>query len=139
MGARRLLLALETSIGRDAVNRTVLDELFRHFHSLKGISGMVELRVAEDLAHHLEDYLRALRQGEAMLTPEGVDALFDGAQVLEQVIGARRTGTPSPSIDAALARIARLVARSDEPNAPGGAAPAPASADLPRWRCTFIP
>src|SRR3954467_2602344 len=107
MGVRRLLLALEVSVGRAEINRGVLDELFRHFHSLKGISGMVELRVAEDLAYHLEDYLRALRQGGAMLTPGGAGALFDGTQVLEQVIGARRTGTPSPSIDAALARIAR--------------------------------
>ena len=51
MGVRRLLLTLEGSVGRAEINRRVLDELFRHFHSLKGISGMVELRAAEDLAH----------------------------------------------------------------------------------------
>jgi chemotaxis protein histidine kinase CheA len=90
MGARRLLLALETSIGRDAVNRTVLDELFRHFHSLKGISGMVELRAAEELAHRLEDYLRVLRTGDTVLSRDGLDALFDGTETLEQVIAARR-------------------------------------------------
>ena len=115
MGVRRLLLALEVSVGRADIDRGVLDELFRHFHSLKGISGMVELRPAEDLAHHLEDYLRALRQGEAILTAEGVDALFDGAQMLEQVIGARRAGTASPSIDAVVGRIAHLVATVASP------------------------
>ncbi len=65
-GVRRLLLALETSVGRADINRPVLDELFRHFHSLKGISGMVELRQAEDLAHRLEEFLRALRQGDVL-------------------------------------------------------------------------
>ena len=30
--------------------------------------------------------LRALRQGDAMLTTEGMDALFDGTQMLEQVV-----------------------------------------------------
>ena len=60
-GVRGLLLALEGSIGRADINRAVLDELFRHFHSLKGISGMVEVRQAEVLAHRLEDYLRVLR------------------------------------------------------------------------------
>ena len=55
MGARRLLLALETSIGRGTVNHGVLDELFRHFHSLKGLSGMVELRAAELPVSALED------------------------------------------------------------------------------------
>src|SRR4029077_4011965 len=79
-GVRRLLFALESSVGRTAINRAVLDELFRHFHSLKGISGMVELRAAEDLAHRLEEYLRALRQGDTILTADGLDALFAGTQ-----------------------------------------------------------
>jgi two-component system chemotaxis sensor kinase CheA len=147
MGVRRLLLALEVSVGRADINRGVLDELFRHFHSLKGISGMVELRPAEDLAHHLEDYLRALRDGAAILTAEGVDALFDGAQMLEQVIGARRAGAATPPIDSVVSRIARLVATvtTAEERA---SVPAPSATrdsgprqtpSVPRWRCTFAP
>ena len=142
MGARRLLLALETSIGRGTVNHGVLDELFRHFHSLKGISGMVELRAAEELAHRLEDYLRVLRSGDAALTREGLDALFDGTQTLEQVIAARRAEIPLPAIDVIAARVARLVA-SREPvaavaAAAGDIAPvAPARAQ--RWQIRFIP
>ena len=140
MGARRLLLALETSIGRGAVNRTVLDELFRHFHSLKGISGMVELRAAEELAHGLEDYLRVLRTGDVVLTRAGLDALFDGTQTMEQVIAARRAEIPLPAIDVIAARIAHLVAS-------GAAAPPPAAADTPpvgaaaaqRWHVSFMP
>jgi len=85
IGVRRLLLSLESSIGRDAIDRPVLDDLFRHFHSLKGISGMVEVRAAEELAHRLEDYLRALRSDGAVLTRDGLEALFDGTQTLEQV------------------------------------------------------
>ena len=81
MGVRRTLLALETFIGQPEIDKAVLDDLFRHFHSLKGISGMVELRAAEDLAHRLEEYLRALRSGDATLTAEGIDVLFDGTQL----------------------------------------------------------
>jgi two-component system chemotaxis sensor kinase CheA len=147
MGVRRLLLALEVSVGRVDINRTVLDELFRHFHSLKGISGMVELRPAEDLAHHLEDYLRALRQGEANLTAEGVDALFDGAQMLEQVIGGRRAGTAIPPIGSVVTRIERQVAQvtSAAERTAAAAASVPGTGSralppsLPRWRCTFSP
>jgi two-component system chemotaxis sensor kinase CheA len=146
MGVRRLLLALEVSVGRADIDRGVLDELFRHFHSLKGISGMVELRPAEDLAHHLEGYLRALQRGEAILTSEGVDALFDGAQMLEQVIGARRAGTASILIDPVVGRIAQLVAAvaSPEERASATAAStlsgaAAAAQSKPRWRCTFTP
>src|SRR5262249_27388283 len=110
MGVRRHLLSLETSVGADAVSRAVLDDLFRHFHSLKGISGMVEVRPAEELAHRLEAYLRLLRAGNAPLRREGLDALFDGTQTLEQVIAARRAGVALPQIDAIADRIGRVVA-----------------------------
>jgi two-component system chemotaxis sensor kinase CheA len=142
MGARRLLLALETSIGRGPVNRSVLDELFRHFHSLKGISGMVELRAAEQLAHHLEDYLRVLRAGEAEPTRDGLDALFAGTQTLEQVIAARRAEMPLPPIDAIGSRIAQLIATDA---APGVAQPPLADAasraglGARRWHISFTP
>src|SRR5262249_58642560 len=106
MGVRRHLLSLETSVGGDAVSRAVLDDLFRHFHSLKGISGMVEVRPAEQLAHRLEDYLRALR-ADASLTRAGLDALFDGTQMLEQVIAARPAGMPFPATTAIAHPIAR--------------------------------
>jgi two-component system, chemotaxis family, sensor kinase CheA len=143
MGARRLLLSLETSIGRDAINRAVLDELFRHFHSLKGISGMVEVRAAEELAHRLEDYLRPLRTGVASLTHEGLEALFDGTQTLEQIIAARRAGIPLPPIDAIADRIARVVAdgtgRAAGRAAAVSAGSPPAAGASQRWRITFTP
>jgi two-component system chemotaxis sensor kinase CheA len=139
-GVRRLLLSLEGSVGRAEINRPVLDELFRHFHSLKGISGMVELRQAEDLAHRLEDYLRVLRRGDAVLSAEGMDALCDGTQMLEQVVAVRRTGGTFPGVGQLAGRITRLVEA-----APAGrgsesriVASAPPTA-VPRWRCTFAP
>jgi two-component system chemotaxis sensor kinase CheA len=139
MGVRRLLLALEVSVGRAEVNIGVLDELFRHFHSLKGISGMVELRPAELLAHHMEDYLGALRRRAATVSVEGVNALFDGTQLLEQVVGARRSGSASPAIGFVVDRIAALVAGGSAPGhrSARGAAAVPAA--VPHWRCTFTP
>jgi two-component system chemotaxis sensor kinase CheA len=139
---RRLLLALEASVGRLEINRAVLDELFRHFHSLKGISGMVELRQAEDLAHRLEDYLRVLRAGDAILSADGMDALFDGTQLLEQVIAVRRTGGTFPAVESVGERIGRLV-NAAAPAAASDSRLAPAVprsfANVARWRCTFTP
>ncbi|MCU1385662.1 MAG: chemotaxis protein CheA [Acidobacteria bacterium] len=141
-GVRRLLLALENSVGRAEINRAVLDELFRHFHSLKGISGMVELRQAEDLAHRLEDYLRVLRKGDAILSADGMDALFDGAQMLEQVVNVRRSGGTFPAIGQVARRIEQLVAApavSDRPAPAAAAGTDAADANVPEWRCTFSP
>lgn len=102
---RRHLLALEAQVGQARVEQALLDELFRSFHTLKGISGMVGLGAAEQLAHHMESYLRALRQHETVLSAEGVEALIAGASMLEQVIAARRNEQPLPSIDAIVARL----------------------------------
>ena len=103
---------------------------------------MVELRQAEDLAHRLEDYLRVLRKGEATLSAEGMDALFDGAQMLEEVIGVRRSGGTFPRSVRSPSSIARLVdaaARRGQPRA-AGPPRRPTAVDRGRqWRCTFTP
>ena len=59
-GARNLLLGLEANPG--GARREQLDGLFRHFHTIKGLSGIAGVREAEQLAHHLESYLGPLRK-----------------------------------------------------------------------------
>src|SRR5687768_119230 len=70
---RRTLLSLEDSIGQPRPDPAVTEELFRSFHSIKGISAMVEHREVELVAHEMESYLRALRDGHATLATAGVD------------------------------------------------------------------
>lgn len=106
---RRHLLALEEQAGAPGVEPSLLDELFRSFHTLKGISAMVELGEAEQLAHHMESYLRALRQQEARLGVEGVESLMSATMLLEQVIAARRREETPPAIDATVERLQALV------------------------------
>lgn len=105
---RRHLLALEAQVGQARVEQALLDELFRSFHTLKGISAMVGLSAAEQLAHHMESYLRALRQHETVLSSEGIEVLIAGTAMLEQVIAARRNEQPLPGIDAIVARLERV-------------------------------
>lgn len=118
---RRNLLALEKFVGQRSPDAQALEVLFRSFHSLKGISGMVGLVEAEQIAHQLEEYLRVLRQGQAALAPEGMDGLIAGVQMLERVISAHRVRQPLPAIDELLAQLAALVpkiAPVTQPDAP---------------------
>ena len=116
---RRHLLALEEQAARSGVELSLLDELFRSFHTLKGISGMVGLSEAEQLAHHLESYLRALRQGEVRLGDEGVEALMAGVLMLEQVIASRRKEEAAPGIETTVARLQVMMSESaSEPARP---------------------
>jgi two-component system chemotaxis sensor kinase CheA len=142
---RRSLLALEGALGSNPP-AAPLEELFRSFHSLKGISAMVDLREAELLSHDMESCLRSVRQGDLSLTSATFDVLVEGVRMLEHVIAARRASTPAPSIDTIAAKLETL-AQSRE-----GAAGVDSSSSndttesaaslaegVRRWRVTFVP
>jgi two-component system chemotaxis sensor kinase CheA len=139
---RRILIATDAGAAGIAMTGAALEELFRSFHSLKGLSGMVELREAELLAHHMEGYLRRLRAGETVLDAKGLDALIDGTNMLEQVIAARRAEQPPPPIDEAIDRLERLSAATTTPDAshplPASAPPIAEGAAV-RWKAIFTP
>ena len=111
---RRGLLDIEQFVDRPVNDSVQLDELFRSFHTIKGISGMVGLSAAEQLAHEMEGYLRVLRKREGVLSKAGFDALIEGTTVLEEVIDAHKTHSPAPSIDRAVETLAGVIANSSE-------------------------
>jgi two-component system chemotaxis sensor kinase CheA len=143
---RRLLAEAQPAL-TSSLPAAAVEELFRSFHSIKGLSGMVQLRDAELLAHHMESYLRLLRTREAVFTPAGLDGLINGTSLLERVIAARRNRTPGPSISAALAQLDALAPASNvsTPGASDDDEPYEAQvATLPpvqdaRWRVVFEP
>lgn len=107
-GVRNLLLGLESNPGN--ARREHLDALFRHFHTIKGLSGIAGVREAEELGHRLEDYLGEIRKGLVSLGPDGVNILADGTNALEAVIVARRDGQPPPETAPLIARVTALLA-----------------------------
>jgi len=141
---RRALVVLEDEVHTRAVDRTLLDNLFRSFHTLKGISGMVGLSAAEQLAHDLESYLRELREGTVILSPTGFKALVEGVQTLEAVINARRNEQPPPSIDEIAARLQAASAESatsdveSSTGSDGTNVPA-TTPSTRRWQAEFTP
>ena len=130
---RRSLITLEDEVGAGTVHRTVLDNLFRSFHTLKGISGMVGLSAAEQLAHHLESYLRELRDGTAILSDAGFQELVAGVSLLEGVINARRNDQPIPSIDEVVNRLQAVSSSS------AASPPASETSSTGRWLVEFTP
>ena len=131
---RLAVLSLEHSVGQRGIHGGVLEELFRSFHSLKGIAGMVDHRETESLAHELESYLRALRDGDAALTPSGMDLLIKGAGALESSIATRRANEPPRDTGPMVREIQALIQRD------GAAGPAPAqSRGRGNWLVVFTP
>ena len=133
---RRALLTLEGGVGQARPDPAVTEEIFRSFHSIKGIAAMVEHREAEALAHEMESYLRAVRDGQVRVTTVGVEGLIAGTRLLEQAVGAHRSGQSQPDTTAAVSAL-RTLSADDEADA-GNDPSAAAAVDAP-WRCVFTP
>ena len=67
------------SLADDPESTTLLDEIFRPIHSIKGAAQFIGLERSSRLAHRLEDLLDLLRKGERQ----------SSAQVVELLIAAR--------------------------------------------------
>jgi two-component system, chemotaxis family, sensor kinase CheA len=128
---RRNLLLLEAEVGNPEIDAAVINELFRSFHTLKGLSSMVNVREAEELTHQMESYLRLLRDGSATLSEEDLNTLIDGVALLEQVIAAYRAGDEPPAVATLLDQLAALT-DTPRPQAeqPPAAEPGPGRAVL---------
>ena len=140
---RRSLVALEDEVDSRTVDRAILDNLFRSFHTLKGISGMVGLGAAEQLAHHLESYLRELREGTVLFSAAGFERLVAGVSVLESVINARRNDQLIPSIDEMVDRLQAVSSDSATSDSETSASAEPETpeheATATRWQVEFTP
>lgn len=121
---RRNLLTLESYINQQQINRNLLNELFRCFHSLKGLSGMIGAKEAEELAHQMESYLKVLREKQALLKSEGFDALLEGTKALEQAIASYGDQTPQPHNESIIAQLTTLVQEA-QPAPQDATAPTP--------------
>jgi len=79
-----LLLSIEQS--PDDLEQ--INELFRPFHTIKGMAGFLNLKDINALTHALETLLDLARKGKLKLTPEKMDVIFDAVDVLKVQVSA---------------------------------------------------
>src|SRR5438132_10950627 len=88
------MLSRESAGANRAVAANVLDELLRSFHSRKGLSAMVGLEEATQLAHHIEDCLKELKRPDTAISAEGIDRVVGGIAASELLLRAKRKSIP---------------------------------------------
>lgn len=77
------LLALE----QNPHDLSIVNEIFRNAHTLKGMSATMGYEDLADLTHKMENVLDAIRNEKIMVTPEILDIVFESIDHLEAMIG----------------------------------------------------
>jgi len=89
---------------------SMLNELLRTLHSLKGISAMVGLNPAAELCHAMESALKPIQQGQRDLEADVLNQLIEAAKLLETVVQTvRDSALAMPDIQEEVARLAAYV------------------------------
>ncbi len=111
-------------------NLSLLNEIFRPMHSLKGASGFLGLNKMNVLAHKAENILDELRKGTMAVTSEIMDVILSATDALRQMIDNLETQQSEGDVDTApITEI--LDALMAGGSAPPAAKPAKASGAIP--------
>jgi two-component system chemotaxis sensor kinase CheA len=93
---RKGFLTLE----KEGVSETLLNELLRSAHTLKGSANMVDLVELSGVAHRMEDLLKELQGGELDFSPDLVDVLLVATDAIEALMTqAQSAGGISVNVD----------------------------------------
>lgn len=84
----------------DPTDTAKINELFRPFHTIKGIAGFLNLRDINRLTHEVETILDQARKGEHKITSATIDLIFAAIDILTAQIAAIREYMAAPSGDA---------------------------------------
>lgn len=89
------LLELE----KEPDNLSLLNEIFRPMHSLKGASGFLGLNKINGLAHKAENILDELRKGSMAVNSEIMDIILASTDALRQIIDNLETENSEGDVD----------------------------------------
>ena len=135
------LLGLEDN----AEDLSILNEIFRNAHTLKGMSATMGYNKIAELTHEMEDVLDLLRKEQLTVTGDMIDTLFKCIDSLEQMINNVANGDPEDLIDVSdlVAKLTGIMRGEKAPAAPTEtSAPAPAATktdDTPKVIDSSIP
>lgn len=109
------LLAIHDAVSKsDKVDPSLVNNLFRAAHSLKGISGLFGFTELTSLAHTLESMLDRLRMGKINMGEWVLDLLFESVDMLRAVVAGKAEDVESPALKDIEDLIARLELKEPE-------------------------
>ncbi|HPP87855.1 MAG TPA: Hpt domain-containing protein, partial [bacterium] len=89
------ILTLEQSGGGDI---SIVNEIFRSAHTLKGMSGMMGFNNMNHLTHKMENVLDKVRNGQMILASDQIDVLFECLDKLNHMLAEIANSSSDESI-----------------------------------------
>ncbi len=115
-------------VERSPDDQAKIDDLFRPFHTIKGMAGFLNLRDINCLTHEAETLLDQARKGQRSVTPGLIDLVFDVVDILKAQIAAvaaclanpTDVPVPQPPISQMIGQLRAVVAGQPEPEGHSG-------------------
>ena len=110
-------------VEQDASDMTRIDDLFRPFHTIKGMAGFLNLRDVNCLTHEVETLLDLGRKGKRAINSDTIDLVFEVVDVLKAQVAEISTYidkpdgsvVPQPPVEELIARLRVVIASPAEP------------------------
>ncbi len=95
---------------KDPGNKKLLNDIFRNFHTIKGGAGFLNATEMVKLCHLTENLFDKLRNGELVMTPGIMDAIFAATGAVRDMFGSLAHATqPSPADAVLLEKLSSAV------------------------------
>ena len=111
-GLGRDLLALDEGLRASRLDPSLINDVFRAVHTLKGLAGLFGATRMASLSHELEELLDKLRLGKVDLTASVLDLLFRSVQLYGLILQAEKEGRDQviPQVDELVRELNRGIA-----------------------------
>jgi two-component system chemotaxis sensor kinase CheA len=116
------LLSLEDNME----DTSVVNEIFRNAHTLKGMSATMGFNKIAELTHEMEDVLDLIRKEQLKLNEDIIDTLFKCVDSLGQMIDSVGNGEAEDVVD--VSDLVKKLSSISKPNQAAAQAAAPAAA-----------
>src|SRR5215813_9077434 len=117
----RDLLSLDEGVRASKVDPSLINDVFRAVHTLKGLAGLFGATRMASLSHELEELLDNLRLGRTELNHKVLDLLFRSIDLYGKILQNEKEGRdqPIPEVDDLIHDIQRGVGGPQAPSAVG--------------------
>ncbi|MBF0377593.1 MAG: chemotaxis protein CheA [Desulfamplus sp.] len=70
----------------DPLNHEIINNIFRPFHTIKGVSGFLDLKKINKLSHSTENLLDCARNGDFIINDIATDAILESVDLLKKLL-----------------------------------------------------